>query len=407
MRSVAEHMRACLDAVGLIPPLEVVLPDAMGAVLAEDVTAPQDLPLVDSALLDGYAVAASDIRDARRDAPVTIPVVADVRAGDIDQLHLVAGTCARIASGAPIPVGADTVVPVEFTDHGEANVQIRLASAAGQNVRRQAEDMAEGSVVLSAGSRIGAHQIALLAAVGRGRVRVHPFPRVAIIAIGDELVEPGQPRQPGQVYDANSHALACAIKDAGGMTHRVSAASDERTKLRETISNQLVRSDLIITTGGLSYGQDDTVKEVLSPLGNVRFDQVAMWPGRQFGVGFLGEEPNRVPIFCLPGDPVAVQVAYEAFVRPAIRSMSGYTQIYRTTVRAKSTAKFYSLKGKREFVRVAIHGDNREGFTATPLGDPGALLVSELAKANGFAVIPEHVTEIRAGDEVVCMLLED
>ncbi|MDO4607104.1 MAG: molybdopterin molybdotransferase MoeA [Bowdeniella nasicola] len=408
MRSVAEHVKACLDIVGQVPALEVVLPDAMGCVLAEDVTAPQDLPPADSALLDGYAVAASDIEAARPHSPVELPVVEDVTSGSVDRFHLVPGTSARISSGAPLPIGADAVVPMEFTDHGQARVQIRSACASGENVRRRAEDMAADAVVLRAGTRIGAPQIALLAAVGRGRVRVHPRPRVVIISIGDELIEPGARRNPGEVFDANSHALACAIQDAGGMTYRVPAVTDERAALRQTITDQLVRSDLIITTGGLSYGKSDTVKEVLSPLGRVRFDQVAMWPGRQFGVGTLGEDDGEaVPIFCLPGDPVAVQVAFEAFVRPAIRSMSGYSHVYRRTVRAKAGRSFYSLAGKREFVRVHVSGDPSAGYTAVPLGNPAALLVSELAKANAFAVVPENVTDVQAGTPLVCMLLDD
>ena len=406
MRTVAEHVQACLDTVGIVPDLDVVLPDAMGCVLAEDVSAPQDLPFVDCAALDGYAVAAERIAAARPNEPVELPVVEDVRAGSADRIHLVPGSAVRIASGAPLPVGADAVVPVELTDHGEARVKVRSACARGENVRRQAEDMAEGDTVLGRGVRIGAPQIALLAAVGRGRVRVHPRPRVVILSIGDELVEPGRARTPGEVYDANSHALACAIQDAGGMTYRVPAVPDERAALRQTITDQLVRADLIITTGGLSYGQDDTVKDVLSPLGQVRFDQVAMWPGRQFGVGYLGEQAHRVPIFCLPGDPVAVQVAFEAFARPAIRAMSGYGQVYRPTVRATASRGFYSLAGKREFVRARISGDPRSGYTAEILGDPAALLVSELARANAYAVVPENVTNVAAGDELVCMLVE-
>ncbi|SEA75835.1 molybdopterin molybdotransferase [Bowdeniella nasicola] len=405
MRTVAEHVHASLEAVGIVPDLEVVLPDAMGCVLAEDVTASQDHPFVDAALLDGYAVASADIAQARPAAPVELPVVDDVRAGSAERIHLVANTAVRIASGAPLPIGADAVVPVEFTDHGEARVQIRSASSAGENVRAQAEDMAEGEVVLTKGTRIGAPQIALLAAVGRGRVRVHPRPRVVIVSIGDELVEPGRPRTPGQVYDANSHALACAAQDAGAMTYRVPAVTDERAALRQMITDQLVRADLIITTGGLSYGQDDTVKEVLSPLGKVRFDQVAMWPGRQFGVGQLGEENYAVPIFCLPGDPVAVQVAFEAFVRPAIRSMAGYQQVYRRTVRAKAAQGFYSVSGKREFVRVRVTGEPG-AYRAEVLGNPAALLISELARANAYAVVPETTTDVKAGDDLVCMLVD-
>ncbi|WP_448071035.1 molybdopterin molybdotransferase MoeA [Georgenia yuyongxinii] len=403
MRSVQEHLTACLAAVGPLPPLDVVLPDAVGCILAEDVLAPGDLPVADLAGVDGYAVRAADVADARPENPTLLRVTDEVRAGQADRLRLVARAAVRIASGAPLPGEADAVVPVEQTDFGSAEVAVRTAVAGGENVRRRAEDLRAGAVVLPAGERVGARQVALLAAAGRGRVSVHPRPRVVIVSVGDELVEPGRPAQPGQVYDANGHALATAVQDAGASTFRVAAVPDERRRLRETLEDQLVRADLVITTGGLSYGANDTVKEVLAPLGTVRFDNVAMWPGRQLGVGHIGD---GTPIFCLPGDPVAVQVAYETFVRPALRTMAGYAELYRPSVPAAVTTGWYSPHGRREFVRVHLTGTPADGYRAEPTGSPAALLVSALARANAFAVVPEDVTDVRAGDRLHCLLLE-
>ena len=403
MRSVQDHLAACLAAVGPLPPLEVVLPDAVGCILAEDVVAVGDLPVADLAALDSYAVRASDVVNARQHEPTTLRVTDELRAGQVDQLRLVTRAAVRIASGAPLPLDADAVVPVEQTDFGRAEVAVHSAVASGENVRRRAEDLGAGEVVLAAGERIGARQVALLAAVGRGRVSVHPKPRVVIVSVGDELVEPGRRAQPGEVFDANGHALATAVQDAGGATFRVAAVPDERRELRETLEDQLVRADLVITTGGLSYGANDTVKEVLGPLGTVRFDNVAMWPGRQLGVGHIGE---GTPIFALPGDPVAVQVAFETFVRPALLAMAGYSDLYRPSVPASVTSGWYSPAGRREFVRVHLTGSPDQGYRAEPMGKPGLLLLSALARSNAFAVVPEDVTDVRAGDRLHCLLLD-
>ncbi|MEE6288612.1 gephyrin-like molybdotransferase Glp [Georgenia sp. MJ173] len=401
MRSVQEHLAACLAAVGPQPPLEVALADAVGCILTEDVLAPSDLPVADLAGLDGYAVRASDIRAASPATPVTIRVLDELRAGSTERLRLPSNAAVRIASGAPMPTDADAVVPVEQTDRGAAAVAIRTASAAGENVNRRAQDLQAGQVVLPAGERVGARQVALLAAAGRGRVTVHPRPRVVIVSVGDELVEPGAPASPGQVFDANGHALAAALTDAGAAAYRVAAVPDQRGPLSETLEDQLVRADLIITTGGLSA--DDTVKEVLAPLGTVRFDNVAMWPGRQLGLGTVGD---GTPIFALPGDPVAAQVAYEVFVRPAVLSMAGYTELYRASVPATVTRGWYSPAGRREFVRVQLTGSPAEGYRATSSGSPAALLLSGLARSNALAVVPEDVTDVAAGDVLHCLVLD-
>ncbi|MFC7404811.1 gephyrin-like molybdotransferase Glp [Georgenia alba] len=403
MKSVQEHLAACLAAVGPLPPLDVLLPDTVGCVLAQDVVADSDLPTADLAALDGYAVHAAEVAAATHREPVTLRVLDEVRAGSVDPIRMVAGTAVRIASGAAMPGGADAVVPVEQTDFGHAEVAVRAAVEPGENVRRRAEDLRAGEIVLPAGERVGARQIALLAAAGRGRVSVHPRPRVVIVSIGDELVEPGKAAAPGQVYDANGHALATAVQDAGGATFRVAAVPDGRRELSETLEDQLVRADLILTTGGLSYGANDTVKEVLAPLGTVRFDAVAMWPGRQLGVGHIGE---GTPIFALPGDPVAVQVAYEAFVRPALLSMAGYSDLYRDSVKAEVVTGWQSPHGRREFVRVRLTGSPREGYRAEPVGAADKLLLTGLARANALAVVPEDMDAVEPGERLHCLLLD-
>lgn len=421
MRAVAEFYQDCLNAVSQQPPLEVQLQDAVSCVLAEDVEAPFDLPVADLAALDGYALRSEDLAGARPDAPVELAVTEEIRAGDVNPAALVPGTAIRIASGAPIPAGADSVIALDFTDHGLARVKVRTQPAIGENIRRRAEDVAKGEIVLRRGTRVGARQVALLAGVGRSHVIVHPRPRVVVLSIGDEIVEPGNRARPGTVFDANGHALSTAIADAGAQTFRVAAVPDERTALRETIEDQLVRADLILTTGGISYGSGDTVREVLSALGTVRFDNVAAWPGHILGVGTVGvdedgpgplsggegdAELGGTPIFCLPGDPVSAQVCFEVFVRPALRHMQGWTQLTRPSVHAAVDRSWYSPRGRREFVRVRLVGDPKSGYQAKVMGAPASLLLSALAESNALAIVPESTTNVRAGDVLQCLVLE-
>ena len=402
MRTVAEHLAACLEIARPAAPLDVVLLDAVGCVLAEDVVADIDLPSADLAGLDGYAVMSAGLAGAAEATPVALEVMDAVRAGDVRPTLLVRGASVLIDSGAPLPLGADAVVPWMLTDRGQSRVQVRAAVSAGQNVRRRAADVAAGTTVLPRGSRVSARQIALLAGIGRYRVKVMPAPRVVIVSIGVELVEPGQPRDPGDVFDANGHALASAVTDAGGRAFRVAAVPDELSALAETIEDQLVRADLVITTGGLSAGQGDTVKEVLAPLGSVRFDAVAMVPGRQLGLGTVED----TPIFCLPGDPVTAQIAFETFVRPVLRQIAGRRNLHRSSLPASISTGWHSPPGKREFVPVRLTGSPSRGYTAVPTSPPGATRLLGLARANAIAVVPETTHTVVAGETLHCLLLD-
>ena len=402
MRTVAEHLAACLEIARPAAPLDVVLLDAVGCVLAEDVVADIDLPSADLAGLDGYAVMSAGLAGAAEATPVALEVMDAVRAGDVRPTRLVPGAAVLIDSGAPLPLGADAVVPWMLTDRGQSRVQVRAAVSAGQNVRRRAADVAAGTTVLPRGSRVSARQIALLAGIGRYRVKVMPAPRVVIVSIGDELVEPGQPRDPGDVFDANGHALASAVTDAGGRAFRVAAVPDELSALAETIEDQLVRADLVITTGGLSAGQGDTVKEVLAPLGSVRFDAVAMVPGRQLGLGTVED----TPIFCLPGDPVTAQIAFETFVRPVLRQIAGRRNLHRSSLPASISTGWHSPPGKREFVPVRLTGSPSRGYTAVLTSPPGATRLLGLARANAIAVVPETTHTVVAGETLHCLLLD-
>src|SRR5690625_3290782 len=401
MTEVPDHLTRVLDVARPLPPLEVRLADAVGCVLAQDVYSDIDVPARDLAGQDGYAVRSRDVEGAGTTNPVQLRVLDDLRAGATNPGAIVDLTAVRIASGAPVPAGADAVIALDDTDRGDAVVNVFRGVSAGENIRPAAADIASGEVALSAGVRIDARHIALLAGIGRNRVTVHPRPRVVVVSVGDELIEPGRPSSDGDVFDANGHALATAVQAAGGSTFRVAAVPDEHTQLRETLEDQLVRADLIITTGGLSYGANDTVKDVLSPLGTVRFDNVLISPGRQFGVGVI---EGDTPILCLPGDPVSAQVGFEVFVRPALLAMAGYAEIYRPTVTATLTTPWQSTPGRREFVPARLTG-SRGNYEVAPTG-PGTHL-SALAAANALLVIPPERGVVSPGETLNAMVLSE
>lgn len=403
MRSLSEYLNWCLSLVNPIDPLRVLLPDAVGCILAEDIKSPINVPNVDQATRDGYAVRSTDIIGASLRDPQVLSVIAEVKAGDSDPCSLATRSAVKVASGAPIPAGADAVIPIEDTENTDSKVRISSTVKSGTNIIKLGEDIGENTPILRAGTRIGARQIALLAGVGILRVKVRPRPRVVVLSIGNELIEPGNPIGHGRVYDANGHTLSSAIADSQADVFRVAAVPDEPQQLSNTLEDQLVRADIVITTGGLSYGAGDTVKEVLSPLGTVRFDAVAISPGKLIGAGKIGE---GIPIFCLPGRPVAAQIAYEIFVRPCLRHLAGWEDLYRPSVRAKVSQSWVSPAGKRQFVPVKLMGNPSTGYRAKPTGVPDDLLLSSMSKANALAVIPESITEVKEGDIFHCMILD-
>ncbi|QCX47327.1 molybdopterin molybdenumtransferase MoeA [Arcanobacterium haemolyticum] len=402
MKSVADHLADCLAVSSPLPAFTVTLHDSVGTILADNVRSLVDLPAADLAGRDGYAVRAADILGASVDAPVTLPVITEIRADSTDAQSIVEGACMKISSGAPMPHGADCVVPIEATDQGRAEVQIRATCEPGANVRMRAEDLSAGSIVLEAGVRIGSRQVAILASAGHSRVMVHPRPRVVIMSVGDELQEPGTNARRGRVFDANSHALASAVTDAGGDVFRVGAVPDDARELRDVIEDQLVRADIIITTGGLSYGGGDTVKDVMHQLGDVRFDNIAMSPGRQLGVGRIGS----TVVYCLPGNPVSVLTNFEVFIRPSLRKMAGHSHIHRQSIKARVVRGWESPAGQREFVRARVLGNPRDGYQLEPTGDPRRPLLTALSAANCLAIVPESQIHVAVGEELVCEVLD-
>ena len=403
MITVAEHLARILEVVQPLEPLQLSLQDAHSCILTEDVVAPEPLPSFDNSSMDGYAVRAADVAGAGPGSPVVLPVTGDVAAGPASPLRVQPGVCVRIMTGAMMPAGADAVVPLEWTDGGVAQVTITRAPDVGAHVRRVGEDVAAGEVVLESGSHLGAVQIGLAAAVGRSRVLVRPRPRVVVVSTGSELTDTGVPLTPGKIYDSNSIALTAAAQEAGAIAYRVGIVPDDPRQLAATLEDQLVRADLLVTSGGVSVGAYDVVKEVLSRLGTVQFDKVAMQPGMPQGFGTIG--PDSTPVFGLPGNPVSALVSFEAFVRPALRTMLGATPVERPRVRAITTQTLTSPPGKRSFLRV--HLEVKKGsYVVTPVSGPGSHLLAGLSRANALALVPEGVDKVAVGEPVEVLVLE-
>ncbi|MGH6654569.1 MAG: molybdotransferase-like divisome protein Glp [Actinocrinis sp.] len=416
-RSVEQHLETVLGGIKPLPPFAQHLLDAHGHRLAEDVIAPRDVPLFDNSAMDGYAVRRIDVTGADEQNPAVLAVTQELPAGAAATAEIGPGACARIMTGAPVPPGADAVVPVEWTDggsgrgdadvRGERVVRIYREPAQGEHIRRTGEDIRADQTLLTAGTTLGARQIGLLAAVGLSLVQVLPSPRVVILSTGSELVEPGDAVGPGQIPDANGYTLSAAAREAGAIVYRVGVVADDPKLLLDTIEEQLVRADLIITTGGVSVGAYDVVKEALSGLGTVRFGRVAMQPGMPQGFGTLGAD--EIPIFTLPGNPVSAYVGFELFVRPAIRKLMGYqNDLGRPSVGAVCTQAIDSPVGRRQYARGAISSSGTAGrFEVRPVGGAGSHLMGGLAQANCLITVPEDRARVEAGETVSVILLDN
>jgi molybdopterin molybdotransferase len=403
LSTVDEHVDRILDALVPLQPYDQPLLEALGLPVCEDIVAPMDLPSFDNSAMDGYAVYFDDVASASEDHPVHLPVVGEMAAGQTTVFGLSPGTTVRIMTGAPVPQGADAIVPVEWTDGGIATVRITAAPQRDQHVRHAGEDVQRGDVLLEDGSILGPRQLGLLASVGRAQVRSRPRPRIVILSTGAELREPGTSLGHDSIYDANSYMLAAAVRSAGAIAYRVGIVSDDPAEFEGALSDQLVRADLVVTSGGVSKGAYDVVKEVLAGLGTVSFGEVAMQPGKPQGFGFVGEDAT--PIITLPGNPVSSYVSFEVFVLPAIRRMMGRLPYRRPRVRALCAQGFSSAPGREQYVRARFEIDDR-GAHVTPVGGHGSHLMGDLSEANALVVVPAETTSVQAGTQVQALVLD-
>jgi molybdopterin molybdotransferase len=424
---LADYLGSVLRRLVALPPLDLELTQAHGNVLAEDVVAPHSFPAFDQAAIDGYAARWEDISGAGRGGsfvpagtaaraparlgdprPVRLNVVGDLGAASWRPVRLTRGSCFSVAAGSPLPLGADVVVPVEWTDQGMAAVEIFRTPKRGYGLRRAGEELPAGSLLARSGTYVSPALVAVFAATGIGHVVVRPSPRVVIVATGDELVDVGRGSQPGQVVDANSHALTAAAAELGALAYRVGICDDDPEGLRGLLEDQTLRADLIITTGGTGTGPGDMVRRILSrrdggPEGPVVFTEVALYPGTALGFGTVGAE--EVPVVCLPGEPGAALIGFEVLAHPVIQLLAGAEPVFRPSVRAHLLETVPSPAGLREFRPAHVAERRGGGYTVQPLNG-GPYTLSGLAEANGLLVLGERVTAAAAGSTVDVLLLD-
>ncbi len=393
MRTVEEHQAVVAALLAPLGEEEVPLAAAHGRVLARDVSASVPLPGFDNSAMDGYAARWADVSAA----PVRLPVADDIPAGRTDVVPLAPGTVQRIMTGAILPPGTDVIVPVELTDGGTDVVEIRDSPAAGTHLRHAGEDIAAGTVALTAGSPLGAAQLGLAAAVGVRTLTVRRRPRVLVLSTGSELVEPGEPLLPGQIYESNSALLVAAVEDAGGTARRLHFVPDDVDQFLATVRAELATADLLITSGGVSAGAYEVVKDAFRTQGTVEFVKVAMQPGGPQGAGTV----DVVQVVAAHRTPPGSSNSNDGRDAPALRRALGHADPGRLCAPATLTAALRSPAGRRQFLR-----GRYDAGTVSQVGGPGSHLVAHLARANCLVVVPEDVTELPAGAPVDVVLIE-
>lgn len=402
MIRVEEALENILDAVSPLGLEKVNLFEALGRVIGEDVHAGRAIPPKDNSAMDGYALRAEDTRGASPDNPLILKVVEDIPAGAVPQKRIEPGQASRIMTGAPIPEGANAVVPMEESRREGGGVAILAEAAIGRDIRRAGEDVQPGEKVISRGEIIRPAEIGMLSSLGRSFIFVHQRPLVAIVATGDELTDVDEPTSPWKIVSSNSYALAALARDCGAIPMQLGIARDRREDLVEAFRNAM-RADLIVSSGGVSVGDYDLVKDVMKQEGNrMQFWRVAMRPGRPLAFGSMG----GVPTVGLPGNPVSTMVSFELFVRPALLKMMGHKNLFRRTVRARLEEEIHKKPGVRHFIRARIQR-RKEGYVVVTTGDQGSGILKSMVRANGLIVLPEESTKVGAGETVNVQLLDD
>ena len=414
MMSIEEARERILDVVKRLAPEECSLSEALGQVLAQDAVSALTIPPLDNTAMDGYAVIASDTAGASPDSPVRLRVAGEVAAGYSFPGRVEPGTAVRIMTGAPIPDGADSVVPFEETDEREGrspgaftrssgSVGVFKAARPGNNVRLAGEDIKAGETVLRSGTELHAAQIGVLASLGRPTVNVYRRPVVAILSTGDELLEVGQPHEPGRIYDANSYGVAALVSEAGAIPKRLGIAKDTVEDLTAKI-HQGLDADLLITSAGVSRGDYDIVKDVLMREGQIDFWTVRMKPGKPLAFGTFRSGGRLIPHLGLPGNPVSSMVTFELFGRPALYKMMGRSAWERPTLRVVVEDRVANTDGRRFLARAIVR--ERDGrYHAGLTGPQGSGILTSMALANALVVCPEDVPALEPGDEADAIML--
>jgi len=398
--SVDAALARILAQIPVLPAEEVLLTEALGRVLAEDVYADIDVPPFHNSAMDGYAVIAADTAGASRERPVELRVIADLPAGQVPAVPVRPGEAVRIMTGAPLPDGADAIVRVEDTERGEGTVRVLAPARPGRDVRLAGEDVRAGDLVLPTGTFVRPAEVGMLAMLGRRRVRVVRRPRVAVLTTGDELVDVDEPLTPGKIRNINLYSISAQVAWCGGVPVPLGVARDTLEELEARIREGL-STDMLITSAGVSVGDYDVVKAVLDKLGHIDFWRVNMKPAKPLAFGRIG----GIPMFGLPGNPASSMVAFEQFVRPALLKMQGRRALHKPTLQAIAEVALDNRGGRRAFVRGYVH-QHDGAWRVRPAGQEGAGIMTTMVRANCLIVIPEQVERVAPGDTVTVELLD-
>jgi len=413
MLDVEEALERIMTFFVPLPAVDVPLLEALGQVLAVPLVAPISIPPLDNSAMDGYALRAADIVQAGGNSPADLRVIGHIPAGTVSDQTVEPGTALRIMTGAPIPDGADTVVAFEDTDEVERRdaggsmekVGVRLAAEIGENIRSAGEDVQQGSIVLESGTVLRASELGVAASLGMKTVPVIRRPVVAVLATGDELLEPGEAHQPGKIYNSNNYSVAASVSACGGVPRVIGVARDTEASVEEALLLAL-DADMVITTAGVSKGDYDFVKDVLANRGEIALWSVRMRPAKPLAFGALDAPGGRrVPHLGLPGNPVSALVAFEQFARPAIRKMMGKELTPRPIVQAILDDPINNYDGRRVYARVVVYRENGE-YRARLTGNQSSGVLTSMARANGLAICPDDRSRLESGEMATVQMLD-
>jgi len=419
MISVEEAQEKLLAVVNILEKEDAPILDSIGQVTAEDIYSEISVPPLDNSAMDGYAIQSTDVEGATPEKPVLLHVIDTVAAGSISDETVVPGTAVRIMTGAPVPQGADAVVQFENTDEmqrqgadsGQTITEIGILqqAEAGLNIRSAGEDVRKGALILTRGTLIRPAEVGVLATLGKTEVQVFSRPVVAVLATGDELVEVGQPLPAGKIYNSNTYSIAAMIRHYGGIPKILGIALDTEESLVNAL-RQGLDADMLITSGGVSMGDYDVVKDVLAREGEINFWTVRMKPGKPLAFGTINGRsktgaPKKIPHLGLPGNPVSTMVTFEMFARLAICKMMGKKNLRKPEIEAILEGRITNRDGRRVFARGIVEKRGGQYFVR-PTGPQGSGVLTSMSLANGLAIVPEDRTEARDGDIVRVMMLD-